>query len=293
MNSPDVPLRQIAFAVAYRMLGDSVDAEDIAQECYLKFSLLQSDKIRSQQAFIAKTSARASRNFLRARHIRRTHANQISLPLPCLAADTITADARLDLSYGIVLLTQTMTPLSQAVFILRTAFDLSFSEIGNALERTPPACRQAFNRGKKKIANQNIEAPKKSVSSEMIGKLPKQIIAGDVGEIIKLLAVDVVFYSDGGGIAPDIGKPISGVSSWMFSNRKVRLLLKKRSNALPDFMASRKRRVVILQKNGLSCVRKKPNRSLMIWKHGCMRSCPKSPESRRWQERSDMRSAGC
>ena len=35
--------------------------------------------------------------------------------------------------------------------------------------------------------------------------------------------------------------------------------------------------------------RKKPNRSLMTWKHGCKRCCPKSPASRHWPKLSVTR----
>jgi transposase len=52
---------------------------------------------------------------------------------------------------------------------------------------------------------------------------------------------------------------------------------------------SKYRPVVVAPKTGPSCARKRPNRSLMIWKHGCMRSYPKYPANRHWPKQSAMR----
>ena len=82
---------------------------------------------------------------------------------------------------------------------------------------------------------------------------------------------------------------ISVVSSLTCSNRKAQLLLKRQSNALPPSTALRKWREAVPPQNGSLFARKKPDRSLMIWRHGYMRSCPKSPASRHWPEQSVIR----
>lgn len=200
-------LRQTAFAVAYRMLGNAADAEDIAQNCAVKLLSVDFDKVQNPHGYVAKMSSREALNALRKRQVRTRHASKYALPLPNLSEQDA-RDARLDLSYGIVVLTQKLPPLSRAVFILRNAFDLSYEEIADAFERSPAACRQAYDRGKRKMEASG--APNNPISIGVIQELSTLILAGDIAGITARLADDVVFHSDGGGVAPDLGRPVSG-----------------------------------------------------------------------------------
>ena len=155
-------------------------------------------------------AARETLNTLRKRQVAARHDIEHELPLPYFNEYGTPSHARLDLSYGIIVLTQKLTPLSRAVFILRNAFDLSFSEIAEAFERTPAACRQAYDRGKKKMEAADNSKAGTPISSAQISKLSAMIIAGDITAITSLLAKDVVFHGDGGGVAPDLGGPVTG-----------------------------------------------------------------------------------
>ncbi|MBL4892402.1 MAG: hypothetical protein JKX91_11400 [Rhizobiaceae bacterium] len=51
-------LRQTAFGVAHRMLGDAADAENIAQNCLVKLLSLDWQGIKSPLAYVATMAAR-------------------------------------------------------------------------------------------------------------------------------------------------------------------------------------------------------------------------------------------
>ncbi len=65
----------------------------------------------------------------------------------------------------------------------------------------------------------------------------------------------------------------------MFNNLKARQLPRRRYCALPNYTVLKKKREAVLPQNGLPFVRKRPNRSSMIWKPGYMRNYCKSPSS--------------
>lgn len=203
--------RQIAFAMAYRMLGDAEDAEDLAQNCAVKFLQIDWQTIRKPEAFVATMAARLSLNQLRKVQTQQVNNQKYALPLPQLTTNNLDKiDAKLDLSYGIIMLSQKLPPLPRAVFILRSAFDMSFDEIATALDRKTSTCRQAHSRGKKTM--QQPTQDNLPVSSTIINQLSAHILSGNIEALTKLLAKDIIFYSDGGGVAPDLGRPVSGAS---------------------------------------------------------------------------------
>lgn len=210
MNVNAHELRQIAFAVAYRMLGDAGNAEDIAQNCAVKILSIHWPDINNAHAYIAKMATRDALNFLREQKTREHYTRKYALPLPYLAEYSSDVETRLDLSYGIIALTQNLTPLSRAVFILRSAFELSYAEIAETLGRTPDACRQAYARGKKKIQRGKILKNNTPASAHMINELSSLIIAGDLPKLVEVLAQDIIFHSDGGGVAPALARPLTG-----------------------------------------------------------------------------------
>lgn len=203
-------LRQVAFAVAYRILGNAPDAEDIAQDCAAHLMDVDPPQMDNPPAYVATMAARRSFNMLRNTRTRANALVRYALPTPLTMDHSPGADARLDLSYGLIVLFQSLPPLARAVYILRSAFDLSFDEIARALDRTPAGCRQAHSRAAKSLkANKNqIEA--KPPSSEVVEKLVASVLAGDIKGLTNLLSKEIIMHSDGGGIAPDLGRPIGG-----------------------------------------------------------------------------------
>ena len=63
--------------------------------------------------------------------------------------------------------------------------------------------------------------------------------------------------------------------------------------ASPPSTPWKKKRAIGPLMRVLPCDRIRQSRSLTIWRHGSRCSCPKSPENRRWQQPSAMRSVAC
>ena len=202
-------LRRIAFAVAYRMLGDPPDAEDLAQETLVRWMRVDQSKVLRPDAYVASVSARLALNLLRNRRGQRRLLDHYGLPVPLIDDAIGAADSRLDVSYGLLVLTRSLTPLARAVFILRSAFELSFEEIGGTLERTPEACRQINSRAQRALERSPPPGGRK-VDVESVSRLVACIAAADIQGVLQLLADEVVVTTDGGGTGPDLGRPIGG-----------------------------------------------------------------------------------
>src|SRR5258708_19951090 len=72
-------LRPLLFAIAYRMLGSVMDAEDIVQEAYLQWQRHGDIIVASPKAFLSTIVTRQSINYLHA-----AHTQLEPYPEPCL-----------------------------------------------------------------------------------------------------------------------------------------------------------------------------------------------------------------
>ena len=209
-------LRPLLFAIAYRMLGSVMDAEDIVQEAYLQWQRRGRMEIASPKAFLSTIVTRQSINQLHAARARRETYLGPWLPEPVLAeAQPGTADRLLlheSLSMGFMVLLEQLTPIERAVFLLHDVFVYDFHEIARIIGKEEANCRQIARR-----ARQHLQAhrPRFDPDPRQHQRLTQQFIAactrGDLDLLVGALADDVTFWGDGGGKAAfSAPRPIVG-----------------------------------------------------------------------------------
>ena len=76
--------RPLLFAIAYRMLGSVVEAEDIVQEAYLRYAAAERDSIRSLKAFLTTVVTHLSIDRLKSAQNQRESYVGAWLPEPLL-----------------------------------------------------------------------------------------------------------------------------------------------------------------------------------------------------------------
>ena len=129
---------------------------------------------------------------------------------------------------------ETLSPLERAVFVLREAFDLPFSEIAEVIGREEAATRQLARRAREHVA---ARRPRFEVDRQRRREVTERFLAaavhGDLGALDRLFATDVELVSDSGGKAKAPLRAIQGVD-------KVSRFLSAISNeeAAQAFMAS-------------------------------------------------------
>lgn len=206
--------RTYLFAIAYRMLGSAMDAEDMVQETYLRLQATPAatrESIVSLKAYLTTILTRLCLNQLQsARH---RHEQYVGpwLPEPIsssrasdAATDAANPEERVELyesvSLAFLVLLEELPPIERAVFLLRDVFDYEYAEIAAFLGKSEVACRQAASRAKKHLAERRPRfTPSPQTQREMLTSFLQAVRGGDMDGLMTLLADDVTLWADAGG----------------------------------------------------------------------------------------------
>jgi RNA polymerase sigma-70 factor (ECF subfamily) len=211
--------RGYLFAVAYRMLGSAMDAEDMVQETYLRSQATPSEAIVSPRAFLTTILTRLCLNQLQSARRQREAYVGPWLPEPVAtdrAADAANPEERMEryesISLAFLVLLEELQPVERAVFLLRDVFDYEYAEIAEFLGKSEVACRQAFSRAKKHLAEHRPRfTPSPEAHRQMLTSFLQAVQGGDMGALTTMLAEDVTLWGDGGGkVRGATTRPISG-----------------------------------------------------------------------------------
>ena len=213
---PFVTHRRLLFTVAYEMLGSAADAEDVVQEAWLRWAEVDQAEVRDPRAYLVRIVTRQALNRLRTLARRREEYVGPWLPEPLLTSPDVAEDVELAESVSIAMLTvlETLSPAERAVFVLREVFDTSYDEIAAAVDKSPAAVRQIAHRAREHVA---ARRPRVQVSRAEQRAVVERFLAvlrdGDVRRLLELLAPEVVFQSDGGGVVPAVRHPVEGAEA--------------------------------------------------------------------------------
>lgn len=152
------------FSLAYRMLGSRAEAEDLIQDAWLKWHAARADAIHVPAAWLTTVVTRLAIDRLRQLRTERAAQHDGALPEPWLDALAPSAETRAlvgaQLSYGLMLLLERLTPDERAAFLLREGFDCDYADIGAALGKPEVHCRQLVHRAKGRLGRAgDVRAP--------------------------------------------------------------------------------------------------------------------------------------
>ncbi len=205
-------LRELAFSIAYRMLGSVAEAEDVAQEALLR--LHSAHGVKNPPAFITTATTRLAIDVLRSARVRREAYTGSWLPEPLVEED---AGRRVEdeeaVSLAFLVLLERLNPDERAVLVLRESFDYPFSDIAEILDISEPNARQILSRARRRIDD---ERPRFDSDPRERGRLVARFLdaarEGDMEGLVALLAPDAVMIGDGGGKARAIAAPMHGAA---------------------------------------------------------------------------------
>jgi RNA polymerase sigma-70 factor (ECF subfamily) len=202
--------------VAYGMLGELSEAEDVVQDAWLRWDAADSSAVRNAEAFLVTITTRLALDRLRSARVRRETYVGPWLPEPLLVdpqtpeQQTIEAE---QLSLALLGALERLNPVERAVLVLRDVFDLEYSEIADAVDKTPANCRQIAKRAREHAGE---AVHRYEVTPEQEARLTAAFMeaasSGDVDAVRDLLAADAIMYTDGGGVVTAARKPIYGAA---------------------------------------------------------------------------------
>jgi RNA polymerase sigma-70 factor (ECF subfamily) len=205
--------RNLLFTVAYELLGSAADAEDVLQETWLRWVGVDLDTVQDHRAYLVRIASRQALQRLRTLGRRKESYVGPWLPEPLLTAPDVAEDVELadSVSMAMMLVLETLKPTERAVFVLREVFGLDYDEIAKAVDKTPEAVRQVAHRARSHVA---ARRPRGVVSADQtrdaIEAFQRAVNTGDLQGLVDILAPDVVFLGDGGGVVQALPRPVIG-----------------------------------------------------------------------------------
>lgn len=211
--------RRRLFAIAYRMLGSVMDAEDMVQETFVRWQQTADPQaVSSPEAYLSAIITRLCIDHLRSARVQRESYVGAWLPEPLVieqADDTAGAAALADsVSVAFLVLLESLAPAERAAFLLREVFDYSYDEIAGMVAASPANCRQMVHRARQRITSQRprFEASR-SQQEQLMQHFLQACYQGNMEGLLAVLAEDITLQSDGGGKVPSARRPIYGASN--------------------------------------------------------------------------------
>jgi len=195
-------------AVAYRMLGSPVEADDAVQEAWLRLSRADTSDVANLGGWLTTVVARVCLDMLRSRTSRREE------PLGAgpgeqggVAAAEGTDpehEAMLADSVGLALLVvlETLAPAERVAFVLHDMFAVPYEEIGAMLERSPGATKQLASRARRRVQDTST-VPDTNLyrQREAVGAFFAASRNGDFDALVAMLDPDVMVRPDRAALA--------------------------------------------------------------------------------------------
>lgn len=200
------------FAVAYNILGQVQEAEDVVQDCFEDILKAPEKEVYNEKAYLTRIVTNKSIDLLKKLKKEREQYPGTWLPEPYLQPELPVVDEeKIEiLSYGLMSLIEQLTPVERAVFVLREAFDYSYASLAEILQTSETNCRKILSRARAKLKPEPLRQSDAKSHRELLNAFLKAHQQGDIKSLASLLKKDIIVYSDGGGNASAALKPITG-----------------------------------------------------------------------------------
>lgn len=183
--------QRLLFPIAWNMLGNNADAEDLVQETLVKWLSLQQKNIENVRGYLVKTLVNKCLNFIRDR--KRESGKEVEIA-PELLRNHLPAwiEHAHGLSLGMLALLEKLSATERAVFLLKEVFGYSHKEIAELLGISEANCRQILARARKhlKADRQRFEADPDH-HLELYETFVDVVKGGDLGQLLEILREDI------------------------------------------------------------------------------------------------------
>lgn len=215
--TPDVfeAERAQLISLCYRMLGERAEAEDAVQETWLKWAAADRERIKTPAAWLRRVATNIAIDTLRAAHRKREVYVGPWLPEPVFQPDAQEVVPHFELAQecelALLWAMERLNERERAAFILKEAFDATYSEIAACLGTSEAACRQLVSRSQKKLKE---SGPRFDATPEEVAALSERffeaVMAEDYTIALDMLTPDTIAISDGGARKRAARRPLIG-----------------------------------------------------------------------------------
>lgn len=187
-------LRPRLTAISRRIIGSEAEAEDIVQDCYLKWHGLEGGLPTTPAAWLTTVVRRQSIDRLR-RRARDEQAARIAMelhpePVPALPEDGLLREA--ELGETLVRLAR-LSPSERLALVLHEAFECSHADIAAVLGTTAANARQHLARARRRLrtaASEDRYGPEEKLCRELVRRFQAAIKGLDLPALVTLLGAE-------------------------------------------------------------------------------------------------------
>src|SRR4029079_19648934 len=142
--------------LAYQMLGDIGEAEDVAQEAFLRLSRADPSQIDDIRAWLTVVAGRLCLDQMRSARARHEHPDEsaaldVTQSREVDPADRVTLDD--EVRSALLEVLRRLNPGERVAFVLHDVFQMPFEEIAETVGRPVGTCRQLARRARAKFAD--------------------------------------------------------------------------------------------------------------------------------------------
>lgn len=193
--------RPALVGLAYRILGSRADAEDVVQDCFIKWSEADRAAIERPKAWLTTVCTRRCLDVARLADRSRVDYVGPWLPEPIqTAVPAPDVELASTLSTAFLLVLERLSPKERAAYLLHDIFEQSYADIAATLDVGEDACRQLVTRARAHVERGKARyATPVKTQDRLLHAFESAVKTGDPAGLAALLSSDVRLTSDGGG----------------------------------------------------------------------------------------------
>ena len=190
--------RPYLHAIAFRVLGSHADADDAAQEAWLRLARAGGSGIEDLRGWLTTVTGRICLDVLRRRGTRAEEPLELTAGLLDVGAGP-EGEALLADSVGLALyvVMDALTPAERISFVLHEVFEIPFDVIAAILGRSTPAAKMLASRARARIRLGAPAASADAAAREVIQAFGAAAGRGDIAGLLAVLAPEAEFRTSG------------------------------------------------------------------------------------------------
>ena len=204
-------VRRRLFGIAYRMLGNVAEADEVVQETWIRWQRADRSSVRDATAFLTTATARLALNASQCARARRETVGTEDLPEPVdpEVEPALQASLSGELELAASILLERLSPSERAAFVLREAFDYPYRDVSKVVGVSEENARQLVTRARARLSRGRRSRVAVVDRRQLVEALAAATRDGDLARLERLLTAGLVVQGTRNGSAAQRA-PLSG-----------------------------------------------------------------------------------